>query len=427
MLRTHYSKDVPTIEGTKVKVAGFVETVRVIGKLCFIILRDRYGTVQITTKEKNFIEIFKDIPRESFIAVEGKVTLNQEARNGFEIIPSNIEIISKADKPLPIDFSGKIKTSLDKRIDWRFIDMRNPKHMGIFILQSEIIALLTEFMHQNGFVRIFTSRLTDAATEGGAEYFKVLYFDKIAYLAQSPQLYKEAILASGIDRVYDIGFVYRAEPHHTPRHLCEYASFDIEMVCESLEEILEMEENLIKFIFSELNNRCKEILEMYKVRLKAPEKIPRIEFKKANEILNYLGIATDPYDLTSEGEKALCNYCEEKYGTKLVFVTEFPFKKKPFYLMKKDDEICYSFDLLFNGMEITSGGIREHRYEERVKNIIEKGLSPEQYDHLRFWKYGMPPHGGFAIGIERLTMQILGLENIKESTLLPRDPDRLKP
>ncbi|MFH7917684.1 MAG: amino acid--tRNA ligase-related protein, partial [Candidatus Aenigmatarchaeota archaeon] len=152
-----------------------------------------------------------------------------------------------------------------------------------------------------------------------------------------------------------------------------------------------------------------------------------IEFKRANKILKSLGIERDPYDLTSEGEKALCNYCKEKYGTSLAFVTEFPFKKKPFYLMKKDNELCYSFDLLFNGMEITSGGVREHRYEERVKNIIEKGLSPEHYDHLRFWKYGMPPHGGFAIGIERLTLQILGLENIREVTLLPRDPERLKP
>ncbi|MEM5813283.1 MAG: aspartate--tRNA(Asn) ligase [Candidatus Aenigmatarchaeota archaeon] len=427
MLRTHYSKDIPKVEGSKVKVAGFVETVREVGKICFLILRDRYGTIQITTKEKNFIEIFKDIPRESFIAIEGNVTINQEARNGFEIIPTNVEIITKAEKPLPIDFSGKIKTTLEKRIDWRFLDMRNPKNMAVFLLQSEIVALLTEFMHHNNFVRIFTSRLTDAATEGGAEYFKVIYFDKIAYLAQSPQLYKEAILASGIDRVYDIGFVYRAEPHHTPRHLCEYASFDIEMVCEKLDEILDMEENLIKFLFTELNKRCEDILKIYNIKLEIPEKIPRIEFKKANEILEALGIKVDAYDLTSEGEKALCNYCKEKYGTSLVFVTEFPFKKKPFYLMKKDDELCYSFDLLFNGMEITSGGVREHRYEERVKNIIEKGLSPEQYDHLRFWKYGMPPHGGFAIGIERLTLQILGLENIREVTLLPRDPERLRP
>lgn len=427
MLRTHYSKDIPKIEGTKVKVAGFVETIREVGKISFLILRDRYGTIQVTTKDKNFIEIFRETPRESFVAIEGNVTLNQEARSGFEIIPTKFEIITKAEKPLPIDFSGKVNTTLDKRIDWRFIDMRNHKNMGIFILQSEIANLLTEFMHSNNFVRIFSSRITDAATEGGAEYFKVMYFNKIAYLAQSPQLYKEAILASGIDRVYDIGFVYRAEPHHTPRHLCEYVSFDIEMVCESLDEILSFEESLIKFIFSELNKRCEDILKMYNVNLEVPKKIPRIEFKKANEILSSLGVKTDFYDLTPEGEKELCNYCKEKYGTSLVFVIEFPFKKKPFYLMKKDNEVCHSFDLLFKGMEITSGGVREHRYEERVKNMIEKGLDPKQYDHLRFWRYGMPPHGGFAIGIERLTQQILELENIREATLLPRDPERLKP
>ena len=427
MLRTHYSNEIPKEEGANVKVAGFVETVREIGKVSFLILRDRFGTLQVTAKEEKFIKMFSNIPRESFVTVEGKVKINEEARNGFEIIPSNVEIITKAEKPLPIDFSGKVNTTLEKRLDWRFIDMRNPKVMGIFLLQSEIVALLTEFMHKKGFVRIFTSRITDAATEGGAEYFKVLYFDKVAYLAQSPQLYKEAILASGIDKVYDIGFVYRAEPHHTPRHLCEYASFDIEMVCESLEEILCLEEEMLKFIFAELNKRCADILRMHNVSLEFPQKIPRIEFRKANEILNKLGVKTEEYDLTPEGERAICNYCKEKYGTSLVFIIEFPFKKKPFYIMKKGEDLSYSFDLLFNGLEITSGGIREHRYEERIKNIIEKGLKPEDYDHLRFWKYGMPPHGGFAIGIERLTAQILGYENIREATLLPRDPERLRP
>jgi aspartyl/asparaginyl-tRNA synthetase len=166
---------------------------------------------------------------------------------------------------------------------------------------------------------------------------------------------------------------------------------------------------------------------MYNVELKIPKKIPRITFQDANKILSELDVKIDKYDLTPEGEKKICEYCKENFDSSLVFITEFPFAKKPFYLMRKGKELTYSFDMLYNGLELSSGGIREHRYEERVKNILLKGLKPEDYDHLRFWKYGMPPHGGFAIGIERLTMQILGLKNVREATLLPRDPERLKP
>jgi len=427
MIRTHYSFQIPKKNEEIVKVAGFVETVRDIGKITFLIIRDRYGTIQITSKDENLCAKIRKLSNESFVSVEGKVSLNKEARNGFEILPINIEVLNEAAKPLPLDISGKIESLLEKRIDWRFIDMKNLKNMGIFILQSEIVRAFTEFMHENNFVRIFASRLTDAATEGGADYFSVNYFDKKAYLAQSPQLYKEAILVSGIDRVYDIGFVYRAEPHHTPRHLCEYASFDIEMVCDSLEEILDMGERLIKYTFEKLNERCREVLEMYSVDLKIPKKIPRLSFQEANKILSELEVKIDKYDLTPEGEKRICEYCKENFDSSLVFIIEFPFAKKPFYLMRKGEDLTYSFDMLFNGLELSSGGLREHRYEERVKNIVLKGLKPEDYDHLRFWKYGMPPHGGFAIGIERLTMQILGLKNVREATLLPRDPERLKP
>jgi len=427
MIRSHYSYQIPKKDGVIVKVAGFVETVRDIGKITFLILRDRYGTIQVTSKDENLCDKIRKLSNESFISVEGRVSLNKEARNGFEIFPINIEVLNEAAKPLPLDISGKIESTLEKRIDWRFVDMKNLKNMGIFILQSEIVRAFTEFMHENNFVRIFASRLTDAATEGGADYFSVNYFDKKAYLAQSPQLYKEAILVSGIDRVYDIGFVYRAEPHHTPRHLCEYASFDIEMVCEDLEEILEMCEGLMNYTFKKLNERCENILKLYNVELKAPKKIPRITFEEANKILLELGVKIDKNDLTPEGEKKICEYSKDNFDSSLVFITEFPFTKKPFYLMRKGENLTYSFDMLFNGLELSSGGIREHRYEERVKNILAKGLKPEDYDHLRFWKYGMPPHGGFAIGIERLTMQILGLKNVREATLLPRDPDRLNP
>lgn len=424
----HYSTEVPKKDGEKVKVAGFVLNIRDIGKIKFMVLRDRCGEIQITAKDEQIGKQINALSRESFVSVSGNVKLSSQAPGGVEIIPEQLELISPSDSPLPIDISGKLDSNLDKRIDWRFLDMRNPRAMSVFTLQSELVKYINQFMDEHGFVRVFNSRLTSAATEGGTEYFPIIYFEKEAFLAQSPQLYKESVLLSGLDRVYDIGFVYRAEPHHTPRHLCEYASFDVEMIASRLDEILDMEEALIKSVFKKVNEKMKKTLEMHGAVLEVPEKIPRMTFEEANNILKASGIGIEEFDLTPEGEREICRYCQEKFGIGLVFVTEFPAKKKPFYTMNKPcSDKSMSFDLLFNGIEITSGGLREHRYDERVANIREKGMDPDNYDHLRFWKYGMPPHGGFAIGIERLTMQILGLKNVREATLLPRDPTRLTP
>ena len=428
MFRTHYSADVPKKEGEKVKVAGFVLNIRDMGKLKFMVLRDRSGEIQVTTKDEGIGDLIKSIPRESFVSVSGNVKESRQAPRGIEIIPEKVEVISQSETPLPVDISGKLDSNLDKRIDWRFLDMRNPAAMSVFLLQSSIVKYINHFMEENGFVRVFTSRLTCSATEGGTEYFPILYFEREAFLAQSPQLYKESVLLSGLDRVYDIGFVYRAEPHHTPRHLCEYVSFDVEMLASRLEEILDMEEAIIKYIFGKISEKNPEILAMHGSEIQVPGKIPRMTFDEANDVLRQMGVATEDSDLTPEGEREICRHCQEKFGTGLVFITEFPSRKKPFYTMKKPgSDKSWSFDLLFNGLEITSGGLREHRYGERVSNIKEKGMNPENYDHLRFWKYGMPPHGGFAIGIERLTMQLLGLKNVREATLLPRDPSRLTP
>ncbi len=429
MIRTHYSNEIPKKDGEKVRIAGWVERIRVLGKIAFLVLRDRYGRMQVTTKDPEMIKRLKEVTLESFISVSGEVKLNKEARNGFEIFPTEIEIISKAHVPLPLDLSGKIESTLKKRLDWRFIDLRQERQFKIFLLQSEIVHILEEFMWKNGFIRVFTSRLTNVPTEGGADYFLVKYFDKNAYLVQSPQLYKESVLASGYDRVYDLGFVYRAEPHHTPRHLCEYASFDLEMVTDSMEEIMGFEEEMIRHLFKELKKRVPDILSFFNARIEIPKKIPRLTLEEINKILEKKGVETEEDDLTPQGEKVICEYAKEKWNSEFVFVTEFPFATKPFYVLRKADDPskAWSFDLLYRGLEITTGGLREHRYEERVKNIKEKGLDPKQFYHLNFFKYGMPPHGGLAIGIERLTMKILGLENVREAALLPRDPDRLIP
>ena len=433
-MRSCYISDIRA--GEDVRLAGHVYEIRDLGKLVFVILRDPTGLVQLVVNKKNVEEktfkAAKELTKEDFVAVEGKVVSNEKAPYiKKEVVVSKMEVIANSDAPLPIDVSGKIESTLDKRLDWRFIDMKNPEVLEIFLFQSKLVWHLEEFLRSNRFVRIFTSRITNAATEGGADYFPIMYFNKEAFLAQSPQLYKESVLVSGIDRVYDIGMVYRAEPHHTTRHLCEYISLDIEMVTESMQDVLHIQQEMLRHAFEELkkDRQLGEMLKRRGIELKFPKKIPEVSFKEANEILESLNVETDEHDLTPEGERKLCEYFSKTKKSQLVVVHSFPFKKKPFYLMRYEDnpEITYSFDLLYRGLEITSGGQREHRYDERVKNIKEKGLNPKDFDHLRFFKYGMPPHGGLGLGIERLTAQILKLKNVREASLTPRDPERLVP
>ncbi len=434
MVRRHYINEV--VVNKKVRLMGHVYEIRDLGKLVFLILRDSTGLIQLVVNKKkvgkDIFERAKKLTKEDFVLVEGDVIENNKAPYiGKEVLVSKLDVLANSDAPLPIDISRKIESTLDKRLDWRFIDLKNPEVLAIFLFQSRLVWLMEEFLQKNGFVRIFTSRITNAATEGGADYFPIMYFDKEAFLAQSPQLYKESVLVSGIDRVYDIGMVYRAEPHHTPRHLCEYTSFDLEMVCENMQDILRIQQEMLRYAFQniEKDRRFKELLKSMDVSLRFPKKIPCISFEEANEILKSLDAETDADDLTPGGERALCEYFSKEEKSEFVVVHSFPFKKKPFYLMRhgKNGELTYSFDLLYRGLEITSGGQREHRYEERVRNIRDKGMAAEQFDHLRFFKYGMPPHGGLGLGIERLTMQMLKLKNVREASLTPRDPERLVP
>ncbi len=429
-IRNEYSNEIKT--GKTVDIAGWIHDIRDLGKLVFIIVRDKEGLMQVTAKKNetddNILNTLKNLNKEDLIKIKGKCEKNERAPGGLEIKPQKVEIIAESATPLPLELSGKIESNLDKRLDWRFLDMRIKKNLDIFKLQSMITDLFHTFMQQNDFTRIFSSRINSSATEGGTEYFPIMYFNKEAFLAQSPQLAKESALASGLDRVYDIGFVYRAEPHHTTRHLCEYVSLDFEMVCEDMEEVMDMEEKFLRYCFKELNKRAKDTLTEYDADLIPPKSIPRISLEEANKILKDLKVDTEDFDLTPDGEKAICRYVKKKYGEDFVFITGFPFKKKPFYIMKKEgDGPCCSFDLLYRGLEITSGGQREHRVDERVKNIKEKGIDPTTFDHLRFFRYGMPPHGGIGLGMERITQKILNLGNIREATLMPRDPTRLIP
>lgn len=436
------AKRVPIREAKgKVIVAGFVEEIRDLKNIRFLVLRDRSGTLQITAKHGEVPEeVFSQIPRltrESIVCVEGFIVESPIAKLGMELIPSEIEVLSKAETPLPIEFLHPeiVRTTLDKRLDYRFLDLRSPKTYAVFKIQDVLSDAAHRFFKDEGFTEIHTSKLVAQATESGANVFQVEYFGRDAYLAQSPQFYKQMMMAAGFEKVFEIAPVFRAEKHHTPRHLCEYTSIDFEMsYISGPEDIMKVLEKLVIFALEEVRRRCKAELELLKVKVEMPETpFPRITLRKAYTILEERGIKP-PYmeDLDSEHERLIASIIKEEKGSDFFFLTEYAWApgSRPFYVMRKEDEPdwTYAFDLFYKGVELTTGGQREHRYERLKEQCKLKGLEPEAFRfYLDFFRYGMPPHGGSGTGLERFTMQLLNLSNIREATLLPRDPERLTP
>ncbi|USS40754.1 aspartate--tRNA(Asn) ligase [Thermococcus aggregans] len=438
MYRTHYSSQITEeLNGKKVKVAGWVHEVKDLGGIKFVWLRDREGIVQITApKKKVSEEIFRIIPtlnNEDVIAVEGVVNFTPKAKLGFEIIPEKIEILAKAESPLPLDPTGKVKAELDTRLDNRFMDLRRPEVLAIFKIRSNVFRAVRDFFYQEGFIEIHTPKIIATATEGGTELFPIKYFERDAFLAQSPQLYKQIMMASGLDRVFEIAPIFRAEEHNTTRHLNEAWSIDAEMAfIESEEEVMQLLERLVAYTINYIREHNEKELEILNFELEEP-KLPfrRITYTQALEILKDLGKEI-PWgeDIDTEGEKLLGQYVKETYDEDLYFIYQYPSEAKPFYIMKYDDkpEISRAFDLEYRGVEITSGGQREHRYEKLKAQIAEKGLNVESFEfYLKAFRYGMPPHGGFGLGAERLLKQMLNLNNIREVILFPRDRRRLEP
>ncbi|MCA6213078.1 aspartate--tRNA(Asn) ligase [Thermococcus bergensis] len=438
MYRTHYSSQITEeLHGKKVKVAGWVYEVKDLGGIKFLWLRDREGIVQITApKKKVNEEVFALIPKlnsEDVIAVEGVVNFTPKAKLGFEIIPEKIEILSRADSPLPLDPTGKVKAELDTRLDNRFMDLRRPEVMAIFKIRSSVFKAVRDFFYQEGFIEIHTPKIIATATEGGTELFPMKYFERDAFLAQSPQLYKQIMMASGLDRVFEIAPIFRAEEHNTTRHLNEAWSIDAEMAfIESEDEVMGLLERLVAHAINYVREYNEKELKILDLELEEP-KLPfrRITYTQALEILKDLGKEI-PWgeDIDTEGEKMLGQYIKETYDEDLYFIYQYPSEAKPFYIMRYDDkpEISRAFDLEYRGVEITSGGQREHRYEKLKEQIAEKGLKVESFEfYLKAFRYGMPPHGGFGLGAERLLKQMLNLSNIREVILFPRDRRRLEP
>jgi len=421
--------------GEKVVIAGWVYRVRVVGKIAFVIIRDRAGLIQAVVKKNITPEAYNEaieLGKEDVVVVKGAIVVGKSSIGGKEVVVEELEVLARAARPIPIDPDDWDKTGLSKRLDWRFIDLRTPRNALIFHVVDETVNALREFYRSHGFVEVFTPKVVAEATEGGADVFPVIYFDKSAFLAQSPQLYKQMLMAAGFERVFEVGPAYRAEKHHTTRHLTEYESVDIEMsFIESHEDVMEIVERAALYTIRQVEGKLgKKIKELLDIELKPPKSVPRIALTEARRLLEHHGYRLEDPDLGTEGERVLGSIVSREYGTDLFYVTGFPWETRPFYTMRCPENPNYtrSFDLIYKGLEIVSGSQREHRPDVLKAQIKEKGLSVESFEfYLAFFRYGMPPHGGAGLGLERLVMTMLDLKNIREARLLPRDPERLTP
>lgn len=435
-MKRKYSNEITQEDdGSAVTVAGWVHDVRDLGGLRFLLLRDKTGIIQVTLPKKyvpkEVFEASGKLVKESVILVEGRVKAEKKAPGGYEIIPSSIRVLSTAAVPLPLDPTGKVGANIDTRLDNRVMDLRREEIRAIFRVRDAVIEAGRQYLRGNGFIEIHTPRIISTTSEGGTELFPIAYFEREAFLAQSPQLYKQMMMSTGLDRVYEIATYFRAEEHNTVWHLNEITAIDCEMAfIKDEEDILRVIENLIAAMIQGAMSSAGGELEKLNKELRVPSlPLPRLRYDEALQILEEHGMHV-PWgeDLTTEAEKKLGEALKER-GHELYFVTKYPLKIKPFYTMPSDDpKYSNSFDLEFKGREIISGSQRIHDYDLLVKRIKAKKLNPGNFSYyLDAFKYGMPPHGGFGLGIERFVTLLLDLPNVREAVLFPRDRKRLEP
>lgn len=414
----------------EVCLKGWVYKIRRLSKISFIILRDRSGKVQCVVE--NSIIDFAKIKNESIICITGKVVNSNNAINSFEVQGNSIALISHVENEIPLEInSSNFNVNLDTILNNRSISLRQEKINSVFKFQAIIAQGFREFLVSQGFTEVFTPKIVAEGAEGGTAIFEVKYFENKAYLAQSPQFYKQMLVGAGYERVFEIGHAYRAEEHNTNRHLNEYISMDFEMgFIDSEKDVMKMEEQLLRYILNKLSKEANYILEDLQIDLpKIGDSIPAIKFKDALELLSKVYNKNDlEGDLDPESEKLLCKYAKEHLNSEFLFITHYPRKKRPMYIMPEEEQWTRSFDLLFRGLEITTGGQRINDYNMLVNNMKIKGLNPDKFQsYLEAFKYAMPPHGGLAIGLERLTAQLLHLNNVREASLFPRDRTRITP
>jgi aspartyl-tRNA synthetase len=418
-------------------IAGWVSTVRDLGNIKFLILRSWEGLTQVILKKgvvaERLMTLVATLSLEDVVAVRGRAISHPNAPRGIEVRPSDIWVLSKAETPLPMDVSGKIASTLDTRLDWRVLDLRRPENAAMFRIQAKIVEGMEDYLREEGYLQVFTPCLMGAPSESGAEAFPVLYFNKTAFLRQDPQLHRQLLMAAGFDKIFDLGPNWRAEPSHTPRHLCEHRACAVEFAfMEDESDMIRVEEALVVATLQRVKEACAEELELLHAAIRIPPRpFPELRFPQIYEILEELGKPIgygEDYD--RESEMLLWKYVREKHGTDFFFVNRFPFTVKPFYVMRVDDDPQWarSVDLLYKGLELSSGGQREHRYDRIIQQLKEKAMTVESMEWFtKFFKYGVPPHGGFCLGIERLVMQLLNVGNVREVTLFPRTPERMLP
>ncbi len=422
--------------GDHVTVAGWVHEVRDLGGIAFLILRDSAGRIQVKFEkdemDEELVETGLGVSRESVVSVTGAVEEEPRAPTGVEVTPEGMEVVAPADPELPLDPSGKVDADLSTRLDNRTLDLRKDEVQAVFEVRAEILRAARETFRDLNCTEINTPKIVATGTEGGTELFPITYFGEEAFMNQSPQLFKQLIAGSNVERVFEIGPIFRAEEHNTPRHLNEATSIDFEGAFCDESDAMDVAEAVVRSAYEAVAENCTEELEALDLAddFEVPEEeFPRLTYEETIERINATGELDDQLvwgdDLPTEGEKALGEDVGSHY-----FITDWPSEIKPFYIQDHDDDeqLSTGFDLMHPTMELVSGGKREHRYEQLVDGFEQQGLDPEQFDYYtKMFRYGMPPHAGFGLGGERLVMTILGLENIREAVLFPRDRQRLSP
>ena len=421
------AQDVPKQLDREVEVSGWVHRIRELGQVNFVLLRDRSGLVQLVFNEKI------DYTPETVLTVKGMVKANDKAPGGAEIHPTSVSVLAQADQNLPVQVNqDPDKYPMDVLFDHRAISLRMPKLRAIFQLQSALLRYLSEFMHREGFFETKTTKLVGSGAEGGTGLFSVEYFENKVYLAQSPQLYKQTLISTGLERVFEISHAYRAEKHDTPRHINEYVSFDVEMAfIDTEKDLMDFEARLLDYVFTQVGQNNKTELEAWGATVPAPGamlKAPVVGHDEAKDLITKI-TGKKVFEINPEGERALSDWALENHGVDLVFINDWPRKKRPFYAYPTADGTkTLSFDLIFRGLEITSGGRRINEYSMLQEALPKFGMTEEGLGfYPSVFRYGCPPHGGFAIGLERLTAKILGLGNVKEASPFPRDRKRIAP
>jgi len=429
--RSHFANQISeSLLGKKVRVGGWVEDTRDIGKLAFAVIRDITGSVQVIATDGN-LQLLKNIPRQSAVIISGLVQKSKAKDFPVEIKVEQIILLSRAVHPLPIDPTGRVESASDKRLDSRALDLRNPKIAAIFSVRSFALHVIRKTLSSRSFIEVNTPKIIGSASEGGSNLFSFPYFNKKAYLAQSPQLYKEQLILA-LDRVFEIGPYFRAENSHTVRHLNEFISVDLEAAFVDYEDIMDIVEELIRNVVSELSQNCKSELELFAGNA---DQIAIPSYKFNIDRLTYEECLKE---LVRQGEKLefgddLSDASLRKLGAihkGFYFITDWPTQLKPFYIYENEEDprISKSFDLQYGYLELASGGRRQHDYSKLHARLIEQGLNPMDFsEHLEAFNWGMPPHSGCGLGFDRLMMVLLNSQNIRDVVLYPRDTERVSP